>query len=173
MSARLDNKGTLDGQYHLELCTPLADCCTLYILYILLDLGIAQTAIQRLKDWIIRCDLRNMTPPEPLIVLLSAMKKPPSLLQLARLAVRKCMRDVHVLEDCYELPVPSHMQDYLSFRSLNAEIRRWFIKEEKPSPIDYAKYNAKYEVLTRYGIKDMVGPVKMEHELCTHVINGK
>ena len=48
------------------------------------------------------------------------------------------------------------MQDYLSLRCLNAEIRKWIIKEEKPSCIDYEQYDAKTEVLQRYQITDEV-----------------
>ena len=78
---------------------------------------------------------------------------PSSLLQLSRKAVRNCMREGHVLEDCYKLPIPTLMQDYLSLRCLNAKIRKWIIKEEKPSFTDYEQYDVKKEVLKRYQLE--------------------
>ena len=80
--------------------------------------------------------------------------RPLSLLQLSRKAVRKCMRDGHVLEDCYKLPIPTSMQDYLSLRCLNAPIRKLILKEEKPSHIDYKNYDFRKEVMERYKIED-------------------
>ena len=80
--------------------------------------------------------------------------RPLSLLQLSRKAVRKCMRDGHVLEDCYKLPIPTSMQDYLSLRCLNAPIRKCILKEEKPSCIDYKNYDFRKEVMERYKIED-------------------
>lgn len=76
---------------------------------------------------------------------------PYSLLQIARLAIRRSMRDVHVLEDCYKLPIPKSLQDYVSLRSLKAPIRSWFLKSEIPS-LAYDNYNAQEEVLARYNI---------------------
>lgn len=61
-----------------------------------------------------------------------AMKTPLSLLQLARQAVRNCMRDVYVLEDCYKLPIPTAMKHYLSFKCINADIRPLFLDNELP-----------------------------------------
>ena len=166
MSTGQDETRDLGPQYRLEICTPLNDCCTLHMLYTLLDLGMVQTVVQLLKTTPALREPQEPALSEPMELLLTAIKQPPSLLHLARLAVRKCMRDVDVLEDCYKLPIPCHLQDYLSFRSLNAEIRLFFIKKEKPSPIDYTMYNPKYEVLSRCGLHDTIGPVEMRIRLC-------
>ena len=166
MSTGLDETRELGPQYRLEICTRFNDCCTLHMLYTLLDLGMFQTVVQLLKHTPALREPQESALSEPMELLLTAIKQPPSLLQLARLAVRKCMRDVDVLEDCYKLPIPCHLQDYLSFRSLNAEIRPWLIKKEKPSLTDYTRYNPKYEVLSRCGLHDTIGPVEMRIRSC-------
>ena len=166
LSARIDKTGALGSHYQLLFCKPLKNCCTLYMLYTLLDLGMFQTVVQLVKNTPSLHKPQESALSEPMELLLTAIKQPPSLLQLARLAVRKCMRDVHVLEDCYKLPIPCHLQDYLSFRSLNAEIRPWFMKNEKPSRIDYMRYNQMYKVLSRFGLKDTDGPAKRRHVSC-------
>ena len=166
LSARLNTTGALGPQYQLQFCKTPKNCCTLYMLYVLLDLGMVQTVVQLFKHTPSLREPQESALSEPMELLLTAIKQPPSLLHLARLAVRKCMRDVHVLEDCYKLPIPCHLQDYLSFRSLNAEIRLFFIKKEKPSPIDYTMYNPKYEVLSRCGLHDTIEPTEMGIRLC-------
>ena len=166
MTTRLDKTRELGPQYRLEICTSSNDCCTFHMLYTLLDLGMVQTVAQLLKNTPALREPQEAALSESMEDILTAIKQTPSLLQLARLAVRKCMRDVYVLEDCYKLPIPCHLQDYLSFRSLNAEIRPWFMKNEKPSRIDYMRYNQMYKVLSRFGLKDTDGPAKRRHVSC-------
>ena len=50
---------------------------------------------------------------------------PLSLKQLARICIRKNMKDISVMRDCYKLPIPAVLQDYLSLWHINAKIRHF------------------------------------------------
>ena len=125
---------------NFRFCQPLQSCYTTKLIYLLLNLGLNQVVSSKILGWLNKLKKSKISLPDNVIALDTAVRQPPSLLQLARLSVRKSMRDVHVLEDCYKLPIPHHLQDYLSLRSLDAKIRPWFIKKEKPALMDYERY---------------------------------
>ncbi|XP_067939295.1 uncharacterized protein [Watersipora subatra] len=81
------------------------------------------------------------------------LKQPLSLKQLIRKVVRGCMREVAVLEDCYKLTLPRPLQDYLSLRSLQADIRRWILGKEPLSLLYNENYSSKEEVECRYNLR--------------------
>lgn len=116
------------------------------MIYILLDFGYCFADKLSAKGHSSRCRVKTIA-----AVAKAFQSNPLSLLQLSRLAVRKCMRNIHILVDCYKLPIPRSLQDYVSLKSYNAQVRPWFLKEER-SLDSYAAANVKDEVLTRYGI---------------------
>lgn len=79
----------------------------------------------------------------------AARRNPLSLQQMSRLTIRSSMRDIHILADCYTLPIPKTLRDYVSLKSLDAEIRPWYLhQKEEPSQVDLID-----QVLVRYNIK--------------------
>ena len=154
LTAQLNETDVTTSVGNFIFCFPSWSCVTMDVIYLILDLGLNIPQMVDLKFWLNNSVKKSKQLPKSIVALNTAVNQPPSLLQLARLSVRKCMRDVHVLEDCYKLPIPHHLQDYLSLRSLNAKIRPWFMKQERTTLIDYEEYNPKYEVLSRCGITD-------------------
>ena len=126
-----------------------------YFSYLLMDIGYLDVRSTDFLLDILQHFVRRQEEATMIVRALKAYKSNPlSLSQLCRRAIRNCMREGHVLEDCYKLTVPASIQDYVSLRSLNAPIRKWIIKEEKPSFVNYKQYDAKKEVLERYQLKN-------------------
>lgn len=75
--------------------------------------------------------------------------RPLMLKQLARLAIRNCMKDVDVVTDCYKLPLKKELQDYVSLRCLNASIRPWLLGEVQ----GHFCYKSTFALIERYNLE--------------------
>ena len=121
-------------------------------LYILIELGyiysLRAVTAQFISCWRAQVDTREGK--LVLDVLQIGQTRPLSLKQLAMINVRNCLPICSVLKSCYALPIPKCLQDYLSLKKLNAEIRSWIIEEGDHDNDDACSYNPKAEVLARY-----------------------
>lgn len=79
-------------------------------------------------------------------VINTACRFPLSLKQMAKFAIRRNMRDVHVLADGYTLSIPKTLQVYVSVKSLNAQIHPWYLLKVE----EHIEYNVFTEVCEKY-----------------------
>lgn len=92
------------------------------------------------------CDDRPTN--EKFDLLISKIKMQPlSLQQLARLVVRKTMKDVDLVTDSYKLPIPKLLQRYVNLRFLNASIAGMYFDNYEPE-----KYDIVSVINGRYGM---------------------
>ncbi|KAF6038383.1 hypothetical protein EB796_003286 [Bugula neritina] len=76
-----------------------------------------------------------------------AKENPLSLQQLCRLKIRSRLSNVDVVRDCYKLPLPRLLQDYVGLRFLNPSIANQFF-----SGFKRLSYDVTYDIKRRYDV---------------------
>lgn len=124
------------------------------LLYTLLDFGMFCTKPNCCEPWLFPrthplSEERTLCFNQLVVLIQAARNNPLTLQQRCRIVIRQSMTDVRILADCYTFTIPVILQDYLSFRSLNAKIRPWLLNRAESRVF----YDPLDSLCDRYGIE--------------------